>query len=85
MLKISALAYACNVLGTGKFLVLMIALVDLHHVLACLTAVLWQGSALVAHIEYMVTTLSFELGTSLFMRSPASKHVCSPNQKSAQP
>ena len=63
----------------------MIALVDLHHVLACLTAVLWQGSALVAHVHYMVTILSFELGTSLFMRSPASKHVGSPNQQSAQP
>ncbi len=41
----SALAYACNVLGTAKFLLLMIALVDPHHVLACLTAVLWQSSA----------------------------------------
>ncbi len=36
----SALAYACNVSGTGKFWLLKIALVDLHHILACLTAVL---------------------------------------------
>lgn len=39
MLMQSTLAYACNVLGTGNCLVLMIALVDLHDVLACLTAV----------------------------------------------
>ena len=81
----SALAYACNVLETGKFWLLIIALVDLHHILACLTAVLWQGSALEAQVHYMVTILSFELGTGLFRRSPAGKHVGSPNQKSALP
>jgi hypothetical protein len=81
----SALAYACNVLRAGKFLVLMIALVDPRYVLACLTAELWQGSAMAAHVHDMVTTLSFELGIGLFMHSPASKHVGSPNQNSTQP